>query len=152
MILQKQDRSRICVSKGLWFLGDDDQYYRALVTLSGGIYVWTTQGPEACPNDSFDISDRKSGATFWLFADTADGGDGLYHAFRLTPMDAPFSDVHTWTDFTQQSADPRPHRTVRHGRVDGDLYLVDSSGYQHHAMTMLSGIFSERTQGFTVPV
>lgn len=150
-ILNTGAGGEVGVLENLYVRGDDDGlWYSCGLTFDSGlgIYLWSVggSGSTSVPSNSVNISDRVIGDSYFQR-----DADNTWHQFIMTPTDPP-TFGYVWTDTNQSVAIPGVRRRIRNLRAEDGLYITDSEGSQIHKMGVTSGLWSELTQGYSIPL
>jgi hypothetical protein len=149
-ILSNGGNGDVAVLDALYVRGDDDGlwYSAGLSYDSGlGIYLWSVglYGSSA-PGNSVNISDRVLGDSYYQR-----DGDNYWHQFSMTATDIT-TPGYVWTDADQSITIPGVRRRLRNVRADDGLYITDIDGSQIHKMGVTGGLWSELSQGYSIPL
>ena len=143
-------RWSIAVMNKLYVKGDDDglwyEFYLALDS-GTGVYIWSAGGASSeYPTGAVNISDHIIGSAF-LIQDALD----YWHQFNMTETD-PAGFGYVWKDTDQFTTTPTVSSRRLNVRADDGLYITDLGGAQIHKMGVTGGLWTELSQGYTIPL
>ena len=139
----------VAVSDRLYVRGDDDgAWYECRLDLdtASGAYLWVTE-PSNLPHGTVNISDRNIGSAFYM-QDRA----GNWHRFNLMATDTQGDIGYTWADMDQSTSAPHVNSRRPRFRAEDGIYMIDEGGAFIHKMGITGGLWSDLTQGYTVPL